>query len=66
MDYLTATSSELKRAARKKRTAWEEQRRHEKRMAEPNPACRMYGETDRPVDIAFNETCRKFEKETQW
>lgn len=39
-----------------------EQRRHEKRLIDPNPACLETDEKDRPQDTEFNLRCREYEK----
>lgn len=62
------TASERRQQDQKKRVVAVQDNRHAARMAEANPACRIQsGAQDyRPVDIAFNIACRKYEREYQW
>ena len=60
-----ATRKYRGRLAKERMAAWKEAR-HQVRMKEPNPACRIYPgkhlELDRPEDVAFNAACRRFER----
>lgn len=56
--------SERRRIGERLRVVKRAEARHRVRMAEPNPACRVYpgcGETDRPEDVEYNAACRAYE-----